>query len=196
MAFKTTAYFILLIASLSLVVYIFDAPEKILGSDASVATEIDAKPYAVAHNATTTRYQKDGKLDYSFKAVRLEHYQIGDKDNQQEAFTLLERPQLVFYQANEEPWFIRSEKGKIDNTNQQIELWSKVLVKYTNLQNTSAVITTEKLNIDTVNKFAETGEPVKINFDTTAIEGTGMTADFISEKIKLLSNVRGTYDPN
>lgn len=190
---KKTLYIACLFLLLSAVIYFADSPEKILGTSSALKNEENAVPFSVARSTRTTHYQENGQISYTFHADRLEHYrQLGQRDN---VFTLIDKPSLVIYQKDK-PWFVRADKGKITSIDQNIELWSKVVLNHTNEQGIVTIINTEKLVIDPINKLANTKEPVRIRSENVELEGVGMDADLTAEKLSLLSNVRGLYDPN
>ncbi|WP_086929956.1 LPS export ABC transporter periplasmic protein LptC [Agarilytica rhodophyticola] len=191
---RTSLYIVFILALLSAIIYFGDSPPRILGTSPALHTEVDAVPFAVARNTTTTHFQDDGGLSYTFDAVKLEHYRTQDEDEAQEIFTLIDKPQLVFYQ-DKEPWLVLANKGKITSLNERIELWNNVVVKHTDADGITTTITTQRLNVDPIGKVAETAEAVKINSDSVEIKGTGLHADFVAQKLKLLSKVRGLYDP-
>ncbi len=178
---------------LSAVIYFADSPEKILGTSSALKNEENAVPFSVARSTRTTHYQEDGQISYTFHADRLEHYR--QLDQRGEVYTLIDKPSLVIYQKDK-PWFVSADKGKLTSVDQNIELWSKVVLNHTNEQGVVTIISTEKLVIDPINKLANTKEPVRILSDKAELEGVGMDADLTAEKLSLLSNVRGLYDPN
>jgi len=190
---KTTLYIGFILALLTAIVYFGDAPERILGTSTALKNEVNAVPFAVARNTTTTHYEKNGQPSYTFNAMRLEHYRE-EQGSFGEVFTLIEKPELVIYQDNE-PWFVQADKGKLTSENQNIELWNQVLVSHTSGEGITTTINTEKLMINPVGMLAITAEPVKIISDKIEMNGVGMDADLTKEKIRLLSDVRGLYDP-
>lgn len=190
---KTTAYITLIILILSVVIYFADAPERILGYSDALESEVNAVPFSVARNTTTTHYAGEGEVSYTFNASRLEHYR--EEKNQGKVFTIVEKPELIIYE-DEEPWFVQAEKGKLSSSSELIELWSKVMVKHTNIEGITTTIQTEKLIIDPVSRLANTAEPVKISSDRVEITGVGMKADMVAKKLNLLSEVLGHYEPN
>ncbi len=190
---KTSLYLAFILVLLSAIVYFGDAPERILGTSTALKNEVNAVPFAVARNTATTHYERDGRLSYTFNARRLEHYRE-QQGSAADVFTLVDKPELVIYQ-DREPWFVQAEKGKLTSRDQNIELWSQVLVKHTNEEGITTTINTERLQIDPVAKVANTTEPVRIRSNKIEMNGTGMDADLVQEKVKLRSNVRGLYDP-
>lgn len=189
---RTTIYGALAFIVLSWLIYVSDSPERILGTSSALQNEVDAIPFAVVQGTTTTHFEKSGNISYTFNAARLEHYR--DEDDSNQIFTLVEVPELIIYQEDQ-PWFVRADKGKIYSANQHIELWSEVRVEHTNEQGITTNIFTEQLNIDPVNKLAKTEEPVKITSDRVEIKGTGMTANLAEQNLRLLSEVQALYDP-
>ncbi|MFL0810200.1 MAG: LPS export ABC transporter periplasmic protein LptC [Agarilytica sp.] len=190
---KSTPYILFLFVLVSAVAYFSESPEEILGKAANLTSEEEGViPFALARGTVTTHYQKDGSINYTFNADRLEHYR--QQNESREIYTLVENPQLVIYQ-DDEPWFVNARKGKIFSPEQEIELWSKVQIDHTNFEGLETKIETEKLMIDPNNKVANTEESVKISADTAVIEGRGMDANMKTERLRLLSNVRGVYEP-
>lgn len=193
---KARFYIIVLFCLLAGVLYFSESPERILGTPDALKSAGDAVPFAVARNTVTRLYEEDGKLSYTFHASRLEHYRERRDDDQKfDFYTLIDNPELVFLQENE-PWHVTANKGKISSQDPQIELWSEVHVLHTSEENQKTTIETEILHINPISKLAKTQEPVKISSQKVEINGTGMKADFVSQKLKLLSDVHGFYDPN
>lgn len=198
---STRFYILGLIALLAGLLFFSESPERILGTPDALKSDGDSVPFAVARNTKTKLYDKEGQLSYTFNAQRLEHYRetMDGKDKEKEKsadfYTLIDKPELVFLQGNE-PWLVTANKGKLSSLNQMIELWSEVLVVHTNQDAVKTTIETELLLIDPVGKLAKTEETVKISSEKVEINGTGMNADFVAQKLKLLSGVHGFYDPN
>ncbi len=190
---KTSLYIFLILSVLTGIVFFSEEPQRILGTSNALKSEVNAIPFAVAHDTKTDHYEKDGQLSYSFNASRLEHYRE-EENEAANIFTLVDKPKLVFYQKDE-PWFVQAQKGKIVSSTRQIELWSEVSVKHTNKEGVVTQIDTEILHIDPISKLAKTDEPVKISSDKVEITGKGMLADFVDQKLQLNSNVHGFYDP-
>lgn len=193
---KTRLYILVLFCLLAGIVFFSESPERILGTPDALKSAGDAVPFAVARNTVTRLYENDGRLSYTFNAARLEHYREKRPDEKKfDFYTLIDLPELVFFQENA-PWRVTANKGKISSEDPQIELWSEVFVLHTTEENVNTTIETEIMLIDPIGKLAKTEEPVKISSEKVEITGTGMRADFVSQTLKLLSNVHGVYDPN
>lgn len=192
---RTSLYIGALLLALAGFVYLSDSPERILGTSSAVKGEVNAVPYAVVRDTQTTLYKENGEINYTFVANRMEHYR--EKNDFREEFTLIEKPKLVLYEKSE-PWNIEANKGRLNSQNEDIELWEDVRVEHTNEEGVKTIIKTQYVIIDPVSKLAKTEEPVTISSETDhiEIEGIGMNADLANKQLKLLSNVRGTYDPN
>lgn len=189
---KTSVYTAIILVVLAAAVYFSDSPEEILGTADTLENTADIVPFAVAQGTTTTHFKENGQISYTFNAQRLEHYR--DENENPKIFTLVDDPVLIIYQ-NDEPWFVRAKKGKINTISQQIELWQNVSVNHTTRDGITTNIFTARLDIDPIKKFAQTQEPVRITSDKVEMRGIGMTADLIEQELRLLSKVIGTYDP-
>lgn len=190
---KITIGFVIILVTI--IIFFADSPERILGRSDGLETEMDAIPFAVARNTLTRHYDDNGTLGYTFDASKLEYYKE-TRENLDEFFTLVDHPKLVFFQADGPPWELNAKRGKILEAEQQIILWDEVLLKHIDADGVLTEIHTDELKIDPVHKLAKTAEPVKIDSQKMALEGVGMTADLVAEKIQLLSKVRGLHDPN
>lgn len=191
---KTSLYIALVVSILSAYVYFADAPEKILGTTAAINSEQeDIAPYAVARDTSTRHYTADGLLNYEFKASRLEHFRetvLVSKN----VFTVASEPRLVFFQQDE-PWHIQAKSGRISEKGQQILLWDGVQVKHVSEDGAVTLMETEELVIQPNKKLVNTEEAVKITSPFGVMEAVGMSGDLNTQKIQLLSKVRGHHDP-
>jgi len=190
---KPGIYILTLLMGLAAIMYFVDSPEQILGTPETAETERDAVPFAIAHNATTQHYDTQGTLSYTFETKRLAHYK-NEEGILPEIYTLIDNPKLVIYDK-EHPWVVVAKKGKVNSATDEIVLWEDVKVTYTDDKAVKTRILTEQIEIDPINKFAKTDEPVRILSDNAELEAIGMTADLTGEKIKLMSKVHGYYTP-
>ena len=155
-------------------------------------------PDYFALNARIDSYDDTGKATH-LKARSIFHY-IGKEK------TFLKQPDF-FYQKDESPWEATAKHGIMYTNTKLLELSDNVVISSQDLPSSTtksgdvnnnrqnnARITTNMLNVHTERKYAETKQPVMVTTDDAIIKATGMTADYESGLIQLLSNVWGVYE--
>ncbi|WP_188149987.1 LPS export ABC transporter periplasmic protein LptC [Teredinibacter waterburyi] len=204
----------LILVAICGIVVLWDSSEKILPAGNPSRTDAPLHPYALADHASTRHFNEAGELEYEFTARRLEHYLIepqagaaSDNSEVGQEYTLIKDPQFTLYQNNQ-PWHIEAREGRINQNQEQIELWDNVRIWQDRLPLPQASLpanpaalkphrsefSTETLTIYPAQKIAETEEPVTIRTTSGTIEAVGLHADFNARKIRLLSKVRAVHE--
>ncbi|MFT7559851.1 MAG: lipopolysaccharide export system protein LptC [Flavobacteriales bacterium] len=192
--FKLISYATLTLLSIATILFFSDSPKDILGSLNIEQEESESIPYAFITNAKTKHYADDGTLTYTFKAQHLYHYrELITADTKQDAYTNIEMPEIIVMRDGK-PWKINAHHGKID-ADQNIELNDEVTIIQRNEDDSETLMETDSLLFKPLEKLALTDKPVTITSPFGKIEATGMRADIARKKIKLLSKVRGVYEP-
>lgn len=190
---------IIAIATCALIYFwLSDSPNKILGVDITSKSKSKNAPFAVAQNASTKHYTKDGGVDYEFFAKKLEHFKTSESDEDATAFatyTLITEPLVTIFQ-DESPWIIQAQNGKLLSDGSTLELWDSVSITQSDPQGIMTTqLNTSKLTIEPEKKLAQTDESVTIVSPKGKITGVGMQADLGNKTIKILSKVRGIHVP-
>lgn len=156
------------------------------GSDgAAPAPELSAGYYLV--DATIADTDDAGRLIYSLEARHIDHNPRDDSVSLQEL-------QLLYATDSSEHWQIRAAEGWMDGNREQLILRGKVRITgqfATDARNT--VINTTRLILNLKDDIARTNETVEIEVAGGRLHADGMHANLKSQEIKLLSNVRGTF---
>lgn len=144
-------------------------------------------PDYYAHNLHVYAYNKTGALQYKLKVAKINHF---PDDNT----SLLNKPDMVFFQGNGNDWQIRSDKGLIQADGENIQLTGDVLVTRLDTLSTTS-LTTQTLLVNTASKTAQTDEAVTITDNESITSATGLKADLDHSTVELLSDVRGEHGP-
>lgn len=179
-----------------MVLMIDGEPDTLLGGSSQKEQALEL-PTAYAKDARSQHFGEDGQLNYSFKAKRLLHYlnaQSDDNSKYDPSYTLIEHPEITVYD-DLSPWFIEAQKGRVNSDNSVIQLSDSVIIHRTANTAGAVELKTHDLTIHLIEKHAKTNQPVTIRTDSGLISAVGMNADFTSQKIQLLSKVRGVHNP-
>jgi|GEM_PF-2020815 len=169
-----------------------NSPQTLLGVDLGTTTKTDKTvPFAVAQNASTQHFNENGELNYTFFATKVEHYTNAALG---ENYTLIYAPTIMVFQDGE-PWYIDSQRGKISQNGDLIELWEDVTIMQTLNDGDTTQLLTQTLTIEPKGKRAFTDDNVTITSAKGKLTGTGLMANFAQSTLTLLANVRGIHDP-
>ena len=139
----------------------------------------------------STHFNLDGEPRYRIQAKRITHFPDPD-------YTVIDTPNFVIYQGQEPPWFITSRKGTMDTdpllNQEKVELSDNVVVHRVDSSGREVDIYTEFLTVYPDSSNLSTDRDVRIESAGGRISSTGMTADLAANRIKLLANVRGSYE--
>lgn len=138
----------------------------------------------------TIQYSETGEKKYHLTAPKIKHYL-------EDSSAHVEQPIFDIYSTNGEPWQVTSNSALIINDGEQIDLVDNVEISglhTTTHKNTK--LTTSKATYYPSSNTANTDSDVTIKQPGTNIDATGMEAFFNDGNIKLLSNVKGSYNPD
>ena len=88
-----------------------------------------------------------------------------------------------------------AQAGRSDNNGELFTLNTDVLVQQESQTQGIVSINTAELRLNTREQFAETSKAVTMRSAKTQLETTGLRAYIKQDRIELLSNVTGTYEP-
>ncbi len=141
-------------------------------------------------NAEISQYGETGNLDYELESTSITHYPHNDT-------TLLQLPLMTDYSKPEQIVRTNAQNGKLLPGNQDLELWDRVIVTQTSLEDGAKVrMDTDFITIYSERGTAETDRPVLITTETSKTRAVGMTAFYEKGLIKLKSRVRGVHEAN
>ncbi|WP_018417014.1 LPS export ABC transporter periplasmic protein LptC [Teredinibacter turnerae] len=198
---KNRFYLLFIAMGIASIVMLWDSSENVITPPkAEPAPQI---PYAFAEHAATRYFNYSGVLEYAFTANRLEHFRVlGDNRQPVDEYTMVDHPHFTIYQEDT-PWHVESVDGKLVRSSEQIALWDTVRIwqepperqpgEEAPAYREASELTTEKLDINPVEKVAYTDEPVKILTPYGVINAVGMTANFKNRKIELHHKVHAIH---
>lgn len=193
---KNWVYISLICVITMTVVLLWDSRPELLNPLAKVDSPFERFPYAVLHDARTSHFDENGQLSYEFDAVTLKHFRADTQNTSDEDYMLITAPKLTLY-GEPEPWFVTAKQGKVMAHGERLILWDDVEVWQT--EKDAATITTklstESIDIFPHQKRISTDAHVHIESPNGTIDADGLEVDMITQRIKLLANVRGQHEP-
>ena len=138
-------------------------------------------------NFTITNMNRQGNPDYILSASRLEHF--ADDDS-----TEIIKPHIVF-KEDKGDWSISAQRARILKKTNIIHLYDDVqIVRVESAEQLPLTIKTDYLKVQPGHKIAETDRLAYIKTRQLELKTTGMIFDTNKGILKLLSNVKGSYD--
>ena len=107
----------------------------------------------------------------------------------------LERVRVDYDPLASIPWDLSAETGHIAVDRNIIQLEGDVIAQTKDEDDTSITIRTDFLELDTETYIANTERKVAIDYATNTVFATGMRAYFREDRLLLLSDVNGHFDP-
>jgi lipopolysaccharide export system protein LptC len=139
-------------------------------------------------NFNIVSLDENGQPAYMVTASRLDHY--ADDDSAE-----LQHP-LIEFVGDGNDWSISAQRAIIAADKTIIHLYDQVEVKRIgNAQQRDLNIATDYLKIHTDSKIAETDRPARIRTSDLELDTIGMVFDNSQGILKLMSQVKGTYEP-
>lgn len=146
-----------------------------------------AKPDYSMLKFNATVMDKNGLPNYQLQALKMDHFQTGRITQVTEAiFSFLHDAQLS--------WQVAAPQGIIDELGDQVSLSGGVTIAWQHPSGTTT-INTDKLRFVPSANYAETADPVTISDPNGNISATGMRVYLNSDRVMLMSRVKGTYVP-
>jgi len=146
-------------------------------------------------NFQTVQFGEDGELRYQLSAIKAEHFQINMNNTSPDDYTLIDKPEFIFFQSDQSPWQLTAQQGRALGTGETISLEKDVLAWQALPEEKIAEISTPQLLVYPQRQFAETDKPVTIDYPSAEYQGDGMEVDFEKQLFTLLTNVKGSHAP-
>ena len=186
-------YIVIALIVVALVAFWDKSPNDLLEEDVSEASRF---PQAYMTDIEMREYDTDGKLRNTLTTNSAEYFQANPKRPSAKDYTVLNEPRMVFSSAQgTAPWLLTAQSGRIDQNGQMATLSNNVRAfQESNSQGLTEILTSE-LRIKTAKQYAETDKAVKMRAQQGQLDTVGMKAFLSEDRIELLSQVRGTYEP-
>jgi|SRR5690554_592989 len=158
----------------------------------SAPVEAQRYPDTYLQGVRNVQYNEQGQVQYHLKANHLTHYEALP-----EPYSVIKQPRLLLESDStaEAPWEIVAERGIRFPRRQQISLEEAVHAWSLHPQHGQVDIFTDSLIVDAKQQFAHTQKPVTMRSAYGVTTAVGLEADIESGRITLVSEVKGTYDP-
>ena len=144
-------------------------------------------PDYVVDNFSATSFGPDGTARYTLSAHRMVHYPDDDT-------TVLDAPKLVNFGPSNETVTVTSKSALLSSNGDDAYLLDDVrLVRSAYADKSELTLETTWLHVIPGDELAQTDKPVKLFDANTLITSVGLEFNNQTRILKLLSNVRGTY---
>lgn len=153
-------------------------------------------PQIYMKDVETREFDAQGKLHYQLSTPQVTHYQVNPDGPSNGDYTLIDRPNMAFYDAESAaPWLVSAQTGRSEANGQLLRLLDNVLIQQQTPTQGLIQITTNELRVRASEQFAETDKAVKMRSAKGQIDAVGMDADLAQSRLQLKSQVKAVYDP-
>ncbi len=137
-----------------------------------------------------TQYDaRTGKIHTQIYSPKMTHY---NRNNT----SYFSQPHLLLYANNNSNWQVSAKYGKATYDGEKVEVWDQVEIHQPTYLNRPEIrIITDGASIYPHLYYAKTQLPVVITRANASVQGRGMQANFKTGIFKLLSQVKGIYEP-
>lgn len=178
----------LLLAALAALTFWLDQVVRPQGVAADASSRHD--PDYIVDKLAAARTNEEGRIIYTLAADRMVHYPDDDT-------TFLTQPRFVSRQSPQAPVTITAREALVSSNGEDVYFRNDVRVVRAPYGNRSElVVLTTYLHVVPDSHIARTDRPVTITDAGTVVNAVGLELNNETRVLKLLSNVRGTYDPN
>lgn len=135
-----------------------------------------------------TNFNKEGRADSRVYAPRVEQHFDGN--------TVFKQPRIKVFRNNEQaPWVISANYAKADKNFTSVKFWQDVLIQQRTPDNQNNIFKTQYLEYYPKKNIAYTTDDIHYQQPGISIDSKGMRADLKTQKIQLLQQARGNYEP-
>ncbi len=184
-----------LVVALLVIVFLAMRYSNISGVEQKPEEIVKIFPQTYITGVALRQFDKDGNLQTEMTTPLIRQFQV-EKQASAQDYSLFTEPAFQLINDPEKPaWFISAKEGRLDSNNVWFTLTGDVLAKQNSLKQGETTITTDNLRLNTQEQFAETSKAVTMRAAKSQTTAVGLHADIKREHIKLLSNVKGRYEP-
>ena len=153
----------------------------------SIVDQFEPVPDVDSHltGITGLKYREDGAIAYRWRAETAERLIHNGT-------IVLSEPYYIGNIGDQRPWTAEAEQGRLLPDGQNLQLQRDVVVRDLIRE---AQIDTAVLHIDLESSRVHTESALSLTFKNGQTESLGMRASLSDERVELLDQVRGHYDP-
>lgn len=146
-------------------------------------------PDFIVHNISAVSIGETGKASHTLTAAKMVHYPDDDS-------TLLTQPRFVSYSDAPAPVTITANQGVVSSKGDHVYFQDNVhIVRAPHGDQSELTLRTSFLHVIPDARLAKTDRHVTIMNDATVVTAVGLELNTTTRELKLLSDVRSTYDP-
>ncbi|MDF0533037.1 LPS export ABC transporter periplasmic protein LptC [Shewanella yunxiaonensis] len=157
----------------------------------SEATQLSTdviQPDYVADDLRSVSYDQNGMISSRVSAKHMEHYEQDDR-------TVFTNPVYwVFPDKGQTEWRMTALQGQLDKHSNKVVLQNDVIIDAISPTEPIQSISTSYLELNLSNMIMTSDKNILINGQDFNITGLGLYADLNAQQVKLLSQVKGTYE--
>lgn len=147
------------------------------------------EPDYIVDNLSAMRMGETGAADYTLAAAKMMHYPDDDT-------TILTTPKFVSHRAAQAPVTITASQAVVSADGEHVYFQDNVRVtRAADRESSELVVRTDFLHVVPDLSIARTDRTVTITDAATTVTAVGLELNSETRVIKLLSRVRGSYDP-
>jgi len=151
--------------------------------------EDEARTDAYVRGATVLSADAAGNWQYELRSPRMAHYPV-------DGVWILTAPEVTFFRADGPDWGGHAEQGRVWDDRDEAELIGDVELDRPAAPDMPWIeVRTRDLRIQPERGYAETAAPTQMRQPSGTLSGTGARFYLNEERIELLSNVKGHYEP-
>ncbi len=131
----------------------------------------------------TLRQGRDGRLVWTLNATSADYHK-------EEGVVFVEEPHILYFQEGEtKPVYVESQHGKIDQKNNQADLWSSVVARYH-----GSKLTTPRLHYNGTSSQLVCKEQVKFFGRDMVLTGKAAVAELGTKRLVVTGRVRAVLN--
>lgn len=147
------------------------------------------KPDYIATDLRSITFNSEGKLESRVSAAYMEHF---DTD----AETRFTEPvYTLFPEDGDGEWRLSAKVGKLNKSSDSVMLEQDVLIEAMSFDEPLQRLNTSYLELDLKTMILTSDEEIFISGNNFHLSGQGLYADLNAQEVKLLSKIKGTYEP-
>lgn len=152
-------------------------------------------PHSYLTDVNLYEFNTQGNLQVRINTPLVRHFQPTGKASPQD-FTLFTSPHIIFSgRSDKADWDLSANEGRSEKQSNLFILSNNVIATQESKEQGLITITTSELEVNSREQFARTDKAVTMRTAKTQLSTVGLHADIQSDRIKLLSNVKGSYEP-
>lgn len=164
-------------------------------SESNLSDEIKHYPQTFMIGVETREFTANGDLQHLLQTPRITHYQIDPEAPGEKDYTIIDHPQVAFYDEGEQsPWVLSARSGHSNANNSLLRLIDDVLIQQDTEVRGLVQITTSELLVYPQQQFAETDKAVKMRSPKGQMDAVGMIAYMQENRVQLKSQVKAIYE--